>query len=102
MHPACFQRLKLKCDKLLSNVAFNCNLRHYSPAELKTHCFCAPHEDVGYEDRNQVINDMLGNYTNVKLIPFKHLTAPRFAMHMKNRKLLDDGCDCTHWWGGAG
>ena len=26
---ACFQLLKLKCDKLLSNFAFNCNLRHY-------------------------------------------------------------------------
>ena len=25
-----FQLLKLKCDKLLSNFAFNCNLRHYN------------------------------------------------------------------------
>jgi len=25
--------LKLKCDKLLSNVAFNCNLRHYTEEE---------------------------------------------------------------------
>ena len=22
--------MKLKCDKLLSNIAFNCNLRHYT------------------------------------------------------------------------
>ena len=27
--PAWFQRLNLKCDKLLSNFGFNCNLRHY-------------------------------------------------------------------------
>ena len=26
---ACFQRFKVKCDQLLSNVAFNCSLRHY-------------------------------------------------------------------------
>ena len=26
---ACFQLLKLKHDKVLSNFAFNCNLRHY-------------------------------------------------------------------------
>jgi len=26
-----FQRLKPTCDKLLSRVAFNCDLRHYNP-----------------------------------------------------------------------
>ena len=29
---ACFQRLRLKHDKLLSNFAFNCNVRHYTAA----------------------------------------------------------------------
>jgi hypothetical protein len=28
----CIQRLKLKCDEPLSNVAFNFNLRHYTEA----------------------------------------------------------------------
>ena len=28
--PAWFQRLKLKCDEALSNLAFKLNLRHYS------------------------------------------------------------------------
>jgi hypothetical protein len=28
--PVCFQRLKLKCDLPLSNVAFNFNVRHYT------------------------------------------------------------------------
>jgi len=30
----CFQRLQLKHDKLLSNVAFNCNLRHYAMGDM--------------------------------------------------------------------
>ena len=29
---ACFQRLKLKCDELLSNFAFNFNMRRYMAA----------------------------------------------------------------------
>ena len=40
---------------------------------------------------------MLATHTNVKLIPFEELTKPRFAMHMKRRRLKRDGCDCTHW-----
>ena len=47
--------------------------------------------------RNEVIGEFLSKYKNVKLIPFEKLTAPRFAMHMKSRKLRGDGCDCTHW-----
>ena len=30
---ACFQLLKLKYEKLLSNFAFKCNLRHYAKAD---------------------------------------------------------------------
>ena len=30
-----FQLLKLKHDKLLSNVAFNCSLRHYTQGALR-------------------------------------------------------------------
>ena len=38
-----FQRLKLLYDKMLSNFAFNCNLRHFSPdprgaRRLRPHC----------------------------------------------------------------
>ena len=41
LHPACtllacFARLKLKDDELLSNVAFNCNLRHYNKVHRLT------------------------------------------------------------------
>ena len=31
-----FQRLNLKCDGPLSNVAFNCNLRHYATDLVNT------------------------------------------------------------------
>jgi len=37
----------------------------------------------------------LERYPNVKLIPFRQLTAPRHAMHMKSRN--GNICDCTHW-----
>ena len=37
--PACFHRLKLTYDKLLSNVGFNCNVHHYSA--VKDGCFAS-------------------------------------------------------------
>jgi len=35
--PACSQRLKLNHDKLVSNVALNCNLRHYAYVHIRAH-----------------------------------------------------------------
>jgi hypothetical protein len=48
MDPAWFQRLKLEHDKLLSNVAFNCNLRPYTPDTCEDRYTPAPlhHEDT--------------------------------------------------------
>lgn len=69
---------------------------------LTKSCYCAPHAEknaggAGELDRNKVIASFLEKYQNVKLIPFQELTKPRFAMHMKNRRLGGQGCDCTHW-----
>lgn len=69
---------------------------------LTKSCYCAPHAEenaggAGKMDRNKIIASFLETYRNVKLIPFRELTKPRFAMHMKNRRLGRQGCDCTHW-----
>jgi hypothetical protein len=68
---------------------------------------CAPVElgtsknGVNDFDRNAVLADALAKFTNIKLIPFHNLTAPRFAMHMEQRRFPPEGshgdaCDCTH------
>jgi hypothetical protein len=43
---------------------------------LTKKCYCAPHVNVEggngeHLDRNKVIGDFLGNYSNIKLIPFQ-------------------------------
>ena len=62
-------------------------------------CYCAPNKEDAVDklDRNKIISEYLAKYPNVKLIPFRSLTKPRFATHMKRRRLKHDGCDCTHW-----
>ena len=46
-----FQCLKLKCDKLLSSFAFNCNLRHYTKGGFQLH---------GEGDDDEVPNIVVG------------------------------------------
>jgi hypothetical protein len=63
-------------------------------------CFCAPVDDADADPTNAAIRSALAGLPNVRLFPFRKLTAPRFAMHFKRRVLGargHEGCDCLHW-----
>ena len=51
MTPDWCQRLNLKRDKLPSNIAFNCNLRHYNMAGVEARELEAAADD-GADDRH--------------------------------------------------
>ena len=48
---ACFQCLKLKYDKLLSNFAFKCNLRRYNEGSVDVHAITDPDQRAAVEAR---------------------------------------------------
>ena len=56
LRPPGTKRLKLKCDEVLSNLAFNFNLRHYILVENGTFHMAAQHAGYG-------LNTKAGAYT---------------------------------------
>ena len=63
-------------------------------------CLCETVDDADADPTNAAIRSALAGLPNVRLVPFRKLTAPRFAMHLKRRVLGargHEGCDCLHW-----